>query len=156
MSLLSMVCHGQIIDNRSRPRYPRGVKTLGAQAVVGGLSFLLLDAVWLGVLMNAFYRHQLAPIVRLSDGGIAPNWAGAGVVYVLLGLGLAVFVGPKASSAGSAAVYGGLFGLVVYGVYDFTNFATLRQWPLVVAMVDVGWGIAISALSAVAVWAVSR
>lgn len=130
--------------------------TMGVHAVVGGLSFALLDAVWLGALMNAFYRHQLAPIARLTDGGIAPNWAGAVIVYVLLGLGLAVFVAPKASSASSAAVYGGVFGLVVYGVYDFTNFATLRQWPLVVAVVDVGWGITISAASAVAVWAIAR
>ena len=28
-----------------------------------------------------------------------------------------------------AAAYGALFGLVVYGVYDFTNYSTLRQWP---------------------------
>lgn len=132
------------------------MRTIGLQAAVGGLAFALLDTLWLGILMKGFYREQLAPIVRLGEGGMAPNWAGAAVVYALLGLGLAVFVGPRASSVASSAGYGALFGLVVYGVYDFTNFATLRQWPLVVSAVDVAWGVAASGLSALAIWTFAR
>lgn len=55
-------------------------------AVVGAVAFMVLDAIWLGLLMKNFYREQLAPIVRLADGGIAPNWSAAVVVYVLLGI----------------------------------------------------------------------
>jgi uncharacterized membrane protein len=120
-------------------------------AAVGALAFMVLDGIWLGVLMKSFYREQLAPIVRLADGGIAPNWPAAFVVYVLLGVGIAIFVIPRASSVSSAAAYGALFGLVVYGVYDFTNFSTLRQWPFVVVLADVAWGIVASATCAVAV-----
>ena len=54
-------------------------------AALGAVVFMVLDGVWLGVLMKNFYRHQLGPIVRLADGGIAPNWPAAFVVYVLLG-----------------------------------------------------------------------
>ena len=53
---------------------------------------MLLDGVWLGLLMKNFYRDQLAPIVRLADGSIAPNWPAAFVIYVLLGTGIALFV----------------------------------------------------------------
>lgn len=151
-----MICHGQIIDARPRSGICSGMRTIGLQAAVGGLAFALLDTLWLGILMKGFYREQLAPIVRLGEGGMAPNWAGAAVVYALLGLGLAVFVGPRASSVASSAGYGALFGLVVYGVYDFTNFATLRQWPLVVSAVDVAWGVAASGLSALAIWTFAR
>jgi uncharacterized membrane protein len=35
---------------------------------------------------------------------------------------------------------GALLGLVAYGAYDFTNQATLRDWPVVVTIVDLAWG----------------
>ena len=50
-------------------------------AALGAVAFMVLDGIWLGVLMKNFYRDQLAPIVRLADGGIAPNWPAALVVY---------------------------------------------------------------------------
>lgn len=98
----------------------------------------------------------MALIVRLADGGIAPNWPAAFVVYILLGTGIALFVIPRASTVSSAAVFGALFGLVVYGVYDFTNYSTLRQWPFVLTLADVAWGEVASAAAAVAVRIVAR
>src|SRR6185503_3200818 len=120
-------------------------------AAVGALVFMVLDGVWLGLLMKNFYREQLAPIVRLADGGLAPNWPAAFAVYVLLGAGIALFVVPRASTVPSAAAFGALFGLIVYGVYDFTNYSTLRQWPFVLTLADVAWGAAASAVAAAAV-----
>ena len=125
-------------------------------AALAAIAFMVLDGVWLGVLMKNFYRDQLAQIVRLANGGIAPNWPAAFVVYVLLGTGIALFVIPRASTASLAAAYGALFGLVVYGVYDFTNYSTLRQWPLVLALADVAWGAVASAAAAVAVRMMDR
>jgi uncharacterized membrane protein len=126
------------------------------QVAVGAIAFMVLDGIWLGLLMKDFYREQLAPIVRLADGGIAPNWPAAFVVYVLLGTGIALFVVPRASSVTSAATFGALFGLVVYGVYDFTNYATLRQWPFALTLADVAWGTVACAAAAVAVRSVAR
>lgn len=125
-------------------------------AALGAIAFMVLDGIWLGVLMKNFYRHQLAPIVRLANGRMAPNWPAAMVVYVLLGSGIAVFVIPRASTVSLAAAYGALFGLVVYGVYDFTNYSTLRQWPLVLALADLAWGAVASAACAAAVRIVTR
>lgn len=123
-------------------------RTIGV-ATAGAVAFMVLDGLWLGLVMKDFYRAQLAPIARMSDGGFAPNWPAALVVYVLLGAGLALFVTPHASTVSSAAAYGALFGLIVYGVYDFTNFSTLRQWPFALVLVDVAWGAVASAASAV-------
>ena len=125
-------------------------------AAVGGVAFMALDAVWLGILMKTFYRQQLEPIVRLADGGIAPNWPAAFVVYVLLGTGIALFVMPRAATVSSAAALGALFGLVVYGVYDFTNYSTLREWPFALTLADTAWGALASAAAAVAVRIVAR
>ena len=63
-------------------------------AAIGAVAFMVLDGIWLGLLMKNFYRDQLAPIVRLADGGIAPNWPAAFVVYVLLGTGIAALRDP--------------------------------------------------------------
>jgi uncharacterized membrane protein len=125
-------------------------------AAVGAVAFMVLDGVWLGLLMKNFYREQLAPIVRLVDGRIAPNWPAAFVVYVLLGAGIALFVVPRASTVSAAAAFGALFGLVVYGVYDFTNYSTLRQWPFVLTLADVAWGAVASAACSAAVRIVAR
>ena len=125
-------------------------------AAVGAVAFMVLDGFWLGLVMKNFYRDQLAPIVRLGDGGIAPNWPAAFVVYALLGTGVALFVIPRASTASLAAAYGALFGLVVYGVYDFTNYSTLRQWPFVLTLADVGWGAVASAACAAVVRSAAR
>jgi uncharacterized membrane protein len=125
-------------------------------AALGAVVFMVLDALWLGVLMKAFYRDQLAPIVRLVDGGIAPNWPAALAVYALLGAGIALFVIPRAPTVPLAAGYGALLGLVVYGVYDFTNYSTLRQWPFVLVLVDVAWGTAATAACSAAVRALVR
>jgi uncharacterized membrane protein len=55
-----------------------------------------------------------------------------------------------------SADYGALFGLVVYGVYDFTNYSTLRQWPFVLTLADLARGTVASAACAAAVRMVSR
>ena len=125
-------------------------------AALGAVAFMVLDGVWLGLLMKTFYRDQLAPIVRLANGGIAPNWPAAVVVYALLGTGIAVFVIPRAATVPHAATYGALFGLVVYGVYDFTNYSTLRQWPFVLTLADVAWGAVASAACAAVVRSAAR
>ena len=126
-------------------------------AAVGAVAFMVLDGLWLGVLMKDFYRDQLAPVARLGTaGGIAPNWPAAFVVYALLGAGISLFVIPRAATFGAAAAAGALFGIVVYGVYDFTNYSTLRQWPLALALADVAWGAVASAACAVAVRSVAR
>ena len=125
-------------------------------AAIGAVAFMVLDGIWLGLLMKNFYRDQLAPIARLGDGGMAPNWPAAFVVYALLGTGIALFVVPRATTIPLAAAYGALFGLVVYGVYDFTNYSTLRQWPLVLTLADVAWGAAASAACAAVVKSAAR
>jgi uncharacterized membrane protein len=43
---------------------------------------------------------------------------------------------------------GGALGLVAYGTYDLTNYATLKNWPLTVTLVDLTWGAAVTAAGA--------
>ena len=64
------------------------------------------------------------------------------MVYLLLAVGIVVFVLPRVEHASllSAFLWGAAFGLVVYGVYDLTNYATISKWPVLVTLADIGWG----------------
>ena len=44
-----------------------------------------------------------------------------------------------------ALLYGALFGLVTYATYDLTNLATVKDWPLLVTLVDLVWGSVLAA-----------
>jgi uncharacterized membrane protein len=109
---------------------------------VGLVTFAVLDFLWLGVLMRGFYRAELGAIGRTAaDGSLAPIWAAAIPVYVLLIGGVLFFVLPRAAAGvWAAAVWGAAFGVVAYGVYDLTNLATLRGFSLRLALVDIVWG----------------
>ena len=122
--------------------------------VIAAASFLVLDGLWLGVVMSAFYREHLGPIaLTAADGSLAPIWAATVPVYVLMALGISVFVAPRVTNRSllAAAGYGAVFGWVLFGVYDFTNYSTLRNYPLTFALVDSVWGGVTCALTSIAV-----
>ena len=65
---------------------------------------------------------------------------------LLVGDPLAVRPGLEAGSVGRACLYGVLFGFSTYATYDLTNLATLRDWPVLVAVVDITWGTVLGTL----------
>jgi uncharacterized membrane protein len=44
-----------------------------------------------------------------------------------------------------ALLFGALFGLITYATYDLTNLATVKDWPLLVTVVDLAWGAVLAA-----------
>ncbi len=102
------------------------------------LAFLVLDGLWLGVLMSSTYKELLGPLMLAQ-----PKWGPAIVFYLMYVLGAMYFVVLPALSRGSArrAALGGAFlGLVAYGTYDMTNWATLQGWSAQLALMDMAWG----------------
>lgn len=120
------------------------------------VALAVLDFLWMGFVMQKFYVAELAPIGRIEGGRFDVVYWAAGVVYVLLAIGVGFFVLPKLTVADSlitAFFYGGMFGLVVYGVYDFTNVAILKDWGLLVTAADVAWGgFSVGASTAIGHW----
>lgn len=124
-------------------------------AIAAIVAIIVLDAIWLGLIATPFYAYHMAEVGRLVDGKFDPNLAAALVVYILLALGIVVFVVPATikSTLRHAFARGALLGLVIYGVYDFTNMATLKSWPLVLALSDTIWGATVCGCASVAaVW----
>jgi uncharacterized membrane protein len=106
------------------------------------LAFFAIDMVWLGLVARTFYRQQLDFL--LSP---ATNWAAAMLFYLLFILGILVFVvlpGLEDNSLKTTILRAALFGLVTYATYDLTNLATVKDWPLIVTIVDLAWGTVLS------------
>ncbi len=104
--------------------------------------FFVIDMIWLGLVARNFYRQHLGGLMRPDV-----NWVAAIVFYLLFIVGLVVFVIEPAIDAGSllqAVGRGALFGLVTYATYDLTNLATLRDWPVLVTVVDLAWGMVLA------------
>ena len=114
---------------------------------------LALDAVWLGVLMWEFYKGELGSLARRSGDALNPIWWAVVAVYLILPLGIIWFVLPRVSDANplmSAALWGMAFGVITYGIYDLTNYATLDKWSLRYVVVDIAWGGTICGIASVA------
>ena len=119
-------------------------------AVYGAIAIvmLLLDLLWLGLIATPLYQQGIGHL--MAD---EPRWAVALIFYAGYPVGLALFaVLPQARQTGvtRAGLLGALFGLIAYGTYDLTNLATLRDWPLGLSLLDMGWGALVSALSSAA------
>jgi uncharacterized membrane protein len=100
--------------------------------------FFLIDMIWLGVVAKGFYRRQLGSMLSPKV-----NWAAAVLFYLLFIVGLIVFAIRPALVGGEplkALFLGALLGLISYATYDLSNLATLKDWPLVVTIVDLVWG----------------
>ena len=106
-------------------------------------AFLAIDMIWLGVVARGFYRRQLGFL--LAD---QVNWWAAISFYLIFVAGVLVFAvapGLQFNSLARAVLLGGLLGLVTYATYDLTNLATVKDWPLIVTLVDLAWGALLAA-----------
>lgn len=105
------------------------------------VSFALLvffDMLWFRVSMKTIYKPVFQDIQKKQL--IFRVWSGI-VVWILLGLLIAIHqnlvlyhhhVDPN--------ILGFVYGFIVYGVYNFTNHATLYKWNLRIVATDTLWG----------------
>ncbi|MFJ3481984.1 DUF2177 family protein [Pseudomonas sp. NPDC090202] len=118
------------------------------------LTFLLLDGLWLGVLMGPTYRELLGPLMRAQ-----PVILPALLFYLIYIAGIVligVLPGLRRVSLAHAAGYSALLGIMAYGTYDLTNWATLQGWPAQLALLDWAWGTFASAVAGSVGYGVAR
>jgi len=106
------------------------------------VAFFAIDMIWLGLVARSFYRKQLDFLLTPNT-----NWVAALIFYFLFIAGILVFVvlpGLEDNSLKLTILRAALFGLVTYATYDLTNLATVKDWPLLVTIVDLVWGMVLS------------
>jgi uncharacterized membrane protein len=128
------------LEDIMQPGFPQLLKLYAISVPV----FFLIDLLWLGLIAKPFYDRHLGYILR---GQVL--WWAAIVFYLFFLLGLVVFVIAPAVESGSLskAIFLGLFfGFITYQTYELTNYALVRDWPFIVVVVDIAWGMVLSSL----------
>ena len=116
--------------------------------------FFAIDMIWLGLVARGFYQQHLGFLMAPS-----PNWFAAIAFYLLFIVGILAFVvvpGLKEDSLQTTLLRAALFGLITYATYDLTNLATLKDWPILVTVVDMIWGTFLSVAVSLAIFMIGK
>ncbi len=111
-----------------------------ASSVAGIISFIILDYIWLAQIAKNFYLDKLSSHVKVENGALVPYLPAIPLVYLVVVMAIWVFILSKVTSVTEAAMYGALLGFFMYAFYDFTNLATLKDYPWSLTVVDILWG----------------
>ena len=105
--------------------------------------FCIIDFAWINYVVMPLYKHELGGLIELK---IIP----AVLFYVIFLLGLIFFViNPnQGSSLLNIFIIGAFYGLVTYGTYDLTVYASLNIFNLKIVITDILWGMVLSGLVA--------
>lgn len=108
--------------------------------------FIVFDAVWLGFIAKNLYATELKGLMTNEV-----KWGVAVLFYLIFIVGLVYFViAPtlKSGAMNNLVLAAALFGLVTYATYDLTNYATLKNFPLKIVVIDLIWGTVLSTIVA--------
>jgi len=105
--------------------------------------FCIIDFAWINYVAMPLYKQELSGLMELK---VIP----AILFYVIFLLGLIFFViNPNlGKSLLNIFMIGALYGLVTYGTYDLTVYATLNIFSLKIVITDILWGMVLSGLVA--------
>ena len=100
----------------------------------------IVDYIWLKYFMMNYWSKmvnniQLTPFIA--------NTSFALPVYILMVISVLVFVLPninKEHLLKDRIIYGGLMGLIIYGIFDFTNKVIFTKYDISLALLDISWG----------------
>jgi uncharacterized membrane protein len=110
------------------------------KSIIAIVVLLLADLAWINLYMNKQYEVQVRDI---QNSDLKLDTSMALFAYILMIVGLLVFVLPNIRSGHEledSLKYGFTFGIVLYGVYDFTAGAIFTKWNKKLAVTDILWG----------------
>lgn len=112
--------------------------------LVAFVVFMIIEGIWLAVVAKNFYKKEIGFIMSKS-----PKVLPTIMFSLIFVFGLVFFVVNPALVKDSwvdALFVGAIFGFISYSTYDLTNLSTLEGWPLKVTIVDLLWGLSMSAM----------
>lgn len=96
---------------------------------------IFIDFMYLNFISFNWYQNHLQNIIANPIRKIP-----AIITWILIALGILIFVNDKSNSISDAFIYGSLFGFISYGIYNFTNMATIQNWNYNLLIGDTLWG----------------
>ena len=100
--------------------------------LASAIIFVSIDFIYLNLIKN-YFNNQINII---QGSKVKINLLGAVLCYIFLIVGINYFIIKPRKSLSEAF----LLGIVIYGVYETTNYALLKNWSLLTVIIDTLWG----------------
>lgn len=109
------------------------------------LTFILLligDTLWFKISLSTIYKPMFTKIQHFPM--TFRIWSGI-LVWLLLALSISIFIiylsKIESSKINLSSLWVGFFlGFVIYGVYNFTNYSTFKDYTIKTSIIDTLWG----------------
>lgn len=100
--------------------------------LISAILFIFIDFVYLQVIKSYFEKQ----IQDVQGSAMKVNFLGVALCYIFLIVGINYFIIKPRKSVTDAF----LLGIVIYGVYETTNYALFKNWSLLTVFIDTLWG----------------
>jgi uncharacterized membrane protein len=100
--------------------------------LISAILFVIIDSFYLNFMKKYFEKL----IEKVQGSPIKMNFLGAILCYIFLIAGLNYFIIKPKKSVQDAF----LLGIVIYGVFETTNYAIFKNWSILAVVMDTLWG----------------
>ena len=100
--------------------------------IISAILLVCIDAIYL-TLIGKYFNQQ---IKQIQGSSLQLNYVGAIITYIFLVSGLYYFILRNHKPVSDAFI----LGLVVYGVYEYTNLTLFKNWRILTTIMDTLWG----------------
>jgi uncharacterized membrane protein len=100
--------------------------------LISAILFVVIDFAYLN-LIKSYFQNQVKSV---QGSPLQVNFLGAILCYIFLIFGLNYFIIKSKRSAYDAF----LLGILIYGVYETTNYALFKNWSIFTVLMDTLWG----------------
>ncbi len=114
--------------------------------IIASIALLIIDGIWIGIIMKPKYEET---VKHIQGDYIKLNFISANLAYFFLILGLYYFVLSRMHSNNQfrALMDGAMYGLAVYGTFNFTSAAIFKNYDFSTALIDLAWGTFVCGIS---------
>jgi hypothetical protein len=116
--------------------------------LISAIIFITIDSIYLNLIKNYFKKQ----IQSVQGSSIQINFLGAALCYLFLIIGINYFIIKPRKSISDAF----LLGLVIYGVYETTNYSLFKNWSILTVFMDTLWGGILFAITTYLVYLLSK
>jgi uncharacterized membrane protein len=100
--------------------------------LISAIVFVSLDFIYLSIFKN-YFLNQMKKIQGMP---VSVNYFSMVLCYIFLIFGINYFIIKPKRSVQDAF----LLGLIIYGVYETTNWALFKNWSVLTVIIDTLWG----------------
>ena len=107
------------------------------EIIISGITILCIDYIYLSSIKDYFFKMMK----KIQKKDVKVNYIGVILCYIFLLIGLNYFVLlNKKLNYNEKLINSFILGLVIYGVYETTNYALINNWDIKLILIDTFWG----------------